>query len=114
MRHYAAAFHLNVLGASALEGASFRRAPGGGNGGGGGMWTLRVRTPAGLKVVRARHLVQCTGVGGSKPYVPSLPGAEAYKGVNIHSAQYKNPRTLSDKGAKVSYCYIHTIHPTPT
>lgn len=94
MRNYAAAFHLNVLGSSAVEACSFRRAT--------RTWTLRVRTPSGTKVVRARHLVQCTSVGGSKPYMPSLPGAEAYKGVSIHSAEYKNPGTLSAKGAKVS------------
>lgn len=93
MRNYAAAFHLNILHSSTLEGSSYsasRRC-----------WTARVRTPAGVRVVRARHLVQATGIGGSKPFVPSLPGAEGYKGVNIHSAAYKNPRTLTDKGAKV-------------
>lgn len=95
MRNYAAAFHLNVLGSSAVEGSSFSRAS--------GAWTLRVRTPSGPKVVRASHVVQCTGIGGSKPNVPGLPGAGSYEGVNIHSAEYKNPRTLSDKGAKVSH-----------
>lgn len=93
MRNYAATFHLNILYSSTIEGCSFSTAR--------GAWTVRVRTPTGPRVVRAKHLVQSTGLGGSEPYMPSLPGAEAYKGVNLHSVAYKNPKTLSDKGAKV-------------
>lgn len=93
MRMYATTFNLNILHSSALEGSSFNTTT--------RTWTLKVRTPAGLKVVRSKHLVQCTGVGGSKPFMPNLPGAESYQGVNIHSERYKNPQTLTDQGAKV-------------
>lgn len=93
MKKYATTFNLNILHSSSVEGSSFNTAT--------HTWTVKVRTPTGSKVVRAKHLVQSTGVGGSKPFVPNLPGAEDYKGVNIHSERYKNPQTLTDQGAKV-------------
>lgn len=96
MKTYAATFHLNMLNSSVVEGSSFDKSK--------GIWTIKVHTPWGSKVVKAKHLVQATGVGGSKPYIPSIPGAESYKGLNLHSVEYKNSRkTLSDKGAKVSH-----------
>lgn len=93
MKRYAAHFNLNILHSSAAEGSSFNKIT--------QTWTVRIRTPTGPKTVTAKHLVQATGLGGNEPYVPEIPGAELYKGVNIHSVGYKNPRTLSDKGAKV-------------
>lgn len=95
MKTYAATFHLNILNASTVEGSSFNTTT--------RTWTVKVRTPAGIKVIKAKHLVMSTGIGGSKPYLPDLPGVEGYKGVNIHSERYKNPQTLTDKGAKVRY-----------
>lgn len=92
MKNYAEAFHLNILNSSVLEGSSFNRTR--------GMWTFKVRTPSGTKTVKSKHLVQCTGIGSSKPYVPSLPGE--YQGINIHSAEYKNAKKLIERGAKVS------------
>lgn len=94
MRNYAAKYHLNILCESRTVGSSFNKTK--------GVWTVKVQTPYGVKIVRAKHLVQSTGLGGDKPYRPQLPGEDTYKGLNIHSAQYKNPTTLSDKGAKVS------------
>lgn len=93
MKKYASTFNLNILHSSRVEGSSFNTTT--------RMWTIKVRTPAGSKIVRSKHLVQCTGIGGSKGFVPNLPGAEEYQGVNIHSERYKNPRTLTDQGAKV-------------
>lgn len=93
MKKYAAAFHLNILNSSRVEGSSFNKTT--------GTWTFKVRTPLGTKIVKSKHLVLCTGVGGQTPYVPKIPGE--YNGVNIHSERYKNPqKSLSDKGVKVS------------
>lgn len=105
MKNYAAAFHLNILNSSSVEGSSFNAAS--------GTWTVLVRTPSGNKVVKAKHLVQSTGIGGAKPYIPELPGAGSYKGINIHSAEYKNPKTLSDKGAKVRAGEKTALRPVP-
>lgn len=94
MKKYAAAFHLNILNSSTVEGSSFNKTT--------GTWTFKVRTPLGTKIVKSKHFVQCTGVGGQAPYIPSIPGESEYQGINIHSERYKNPQTLSDKGAKVN------------
>lgn len=94
MKRYASTFNLNILHSSAMEGASFHKAT--------KTWKIKLRTPSGPKTVKAKHLVQATGIGGAEPYVPELPGEKAYQGVNIHSAEYKNPKVLSDKGVKVS------------
>ncbi|PSR84239.1 hypothetical protein BD289DRAFT_368848, partial [Coniella lustricola] len=91
MKKYAAAFSLNLLNSSHLVGSSFDQAR--------GTWTFRVHTPFGLKTIRSKHLAQCTGIGGSKPYIPDLPGE--FKGINIHSSEYKNPQVLADQGVKV-------------
>lgn len=91
MKKYAATFHLNSLYSSYIEGSSFNKTT--------KKWTFKVRTPQGTKIVKSKILVQCTGIGGQKGFVPEIPGE--YKGVNIHSDRYKNPRTLTDKGAKV-------------
>lgn len=103
MRKYAEAFHLNVLGSSTVEASSFSKAT--------GTWTLKLRTPSGSKIVKAKHVVQSTGTTGSKAYIPDLPGRNLYKGVSIHSAQYMNPKTL--KGAKVSMSYQAIIQQRP-
>lgn len=93
MKKYATTFHLNTLHSSTIEGSSFSTTT--------HTWTIKVRTPAGSKVVRSKHLVQCTGVTGSKPFVPDLQGAKEYQGVNLHSERYKNPQMLTKQGAKV-------------
>ncbi|KAF3764155.1 hypothetical protein M406DRAFT_71282 [Cryphonectria parasitica EP155] len=90
MKNYAAAFHLPIFNSSVVEGCSLNQAR--------GIWTFKVRTPQGVRTVKSKHLVQATGVFGVAPYVPELPGE--YQGVVVHSAQYKNPKTLTDRGAK--------------
>lgn len=91
MKKYVATFHLNYLNSSTVEGSSFNKTT--------GKWTCKVRTPFGIKIVKSKHFVQSTGVVGRTPYIPDIPGE--YKGFSIHSGYYKNPRTLTDKGAKV-------------
>ena len=43
-------------------------------------------SPPKVIVVAARHLVQATGVASQKPYSPSLPDANLYRGRSLHSA----------------------------
>lgn len=93
MKNYAATFDLNILQSSFVEGTSFNEST--------GIWDVKIHTPQGRKNLKAKHLVQATGIGGSKPYTPDIPGEDLYKGINIHSEKYKNPKTLSDKGVKV-------------
>ncbi|KAF5708804.1 K+ transport flavoprotein [Fusarium globosum] len=48
----------------------------------------------------AKQLVQATGVSSQRPYVPTIASAEVYKGINIHSSDYKNARALVEQGVK--------------
>lgn len=94
MREFASKFNLNILHSSWLVGSSFNKTK--------GVWNARIHTPFGVKTIRARQLVQATGVGCDHPYIPKLPGKEEYQGVaNFHSKYYKNPKQLLDMGAKV-------------
>lgn len=86
-RRYADEFHLNVLLSTTVSSATYED----------GRWTIKIDTPAGKHTVVARQLVQATGIGSQKAYVPAIPD-EGYKGVNIHSTQYQNPATLKSKG----------------
>ncbi|KAK2598827.1 hypothetical protein N8I77_012212 [Diaporthe amygdali] len=93
MGEYAEKFKLNILHSSTLVGSSFSKNK--------GVWNAKIRTPFGIKTLRAKQLVQATGVGCDHPYIPNIPGKELYKGViNFHSKWYKNPQQLLDKGAK--------------
>nr|WP_294791105.1 ArsO family NAD(P)H-dependent flavin-containing monooxygenase [uncultured Mucilaginibacter sp.] len=47
---------------------------------------------------QAKAIVAATG-NWQSPYVPALPGSSIYKGLQLHSAQYRNPQLL--KGKKV-------------
>lgn len=94
MREFASKFNLNILHSSWLVGSSFNKIK--------GVWNARIHTPFGIKTIRARQLVQATGVGCDHPYIPKLRGKEEYQGLaNFHSKYYKNPKQLLDKGAKV-------------
>lgn len=95
MKEFASKFNLNILHSSWLVGSSFNKTK--------GVWNVKIHTPFGTKTLRARQLVQATGVGCDHAYIPKLPGKELYKGVaSFHSKYYKNPKVLQDKGAKVS------------
>ena len=65
-------------------------------------WTIKLQTFHGERVVRARQLVQATGVGSRFPYVPKLDNEEsAYEGICMHSQHFKNGSLLKEKGVKV-------------
>lgn len=64
-------------------------------------WTIKFQTPGGQRTAVARHLVQATGFGSQKPYVPPMADEGLYKGISIHSAQYRNAAELKEKGVKV-------------
>lgn len=98
MREFAKKFNLNILHSSILVGSSFNKAK--------GVWNAKIRTPFGIKTLRAKQLVQSAGLGCDHPYIPKLPGKELYKGVaSFHSKEYKNPKQLLEKGAKASVCF---------
>ncbi|KAM7193866.1 hypothetical protein V8F33_007552 [Rhypophila sp. PSN 637] len=57
-------------------------------------------SPPKVLVAVARHLVQATGVASQKPYTPSLPDANLYRGRSLYSALYSNPSASLPAGAK--------------
>lgn len=64
-------------------------------------WTVKLDTPAGLRTVISKHFVQATGVGSQKPLVPKIADNNVYKGINIHSSEFRNGKDLMEKGVKV-------------
>ncbi|KAI4853210.1 hypothetical protein E4T44_00985 [Aureobasidium sp. EXF-8845] len=70
-----------------------------------GRWTVRLRTPQGEHKVLAKHLVQATGIGSQIPYTPAILERDAYKGIAMHSSQYKNTASLTAQGVK-SVCVV--------
>lgn len=52
--------------------------------------------------VKAKHIVQSTGVGSQIPYTPTLENAAAeYGGKILHSVRFKNASNLAEQGVKV-------------
>lgn len=47
---------------------------------------------------QSKAVVSASGTFG-KPFIPSVPGCDKFKGVQLHSSQYRNPKDL--KGSKV-------------
>ncbi|KAL8393977.1 hypothetical protein RB595_003663 [Gaeumannomyces hyphopodioides] len=84
MRRYVDEFHLDVITSATVRSARYSLTS--------KRWTVRIETPTGSRTAVARHLVQATGVGSQQPYMPQLADRQVYKGISIHSAEYRNPR----------------------
>lgn len=67
-------------------------------------WTVKFSTAAGEHTVISKHLVQATGFGSQKPFVPAIANRELFGGLSIHSNEYKSGKELAERGVKVS-CY---------
>lgn len=64
-------------------------------------WTVHFLTPAGNRTAISKHIVLATGIGSQKCNIPQIAGSDLYKGISIHSAQYKNAEQRRKEGAKV-------------
>ncbi|KAL2178463.1 uncharacterized protein P884DRAFT_198332 [Thermothelomyces heterothallicus CBS 202.75] len=89
VRRYVEAFHLNVVNSAEITRTTQMPDK---------RWRVEFRTPKGAYTVTAKHLVQATGFGSQKPYNPPMADEELYKGIRIHSAQFKNGRQLRAQG----------------
>lgn len=65
-------------------------------------WKIHFQSPLGQRTAVSKQLVLATGIGSQKPNLPKIADKEIYKGINIHSAGYKNATALKEQGAKVS------------
>jgi thioredoxin reductase len=70
-----------------------------------GRWRVDLHTPEGNYTVLAKHVVQATGIGSQIPYTPVILERDAYKGVAMHSSQYKNTASLKQQGVE-SVCIV--------
>ncbi|KAF5618351.1 K+ transport flavoprotein [Fusarium sp. NRRL 52700] len=92
LARYVASFDLNVITSATIQSTvydtSYQK------------WNIGLLTPVGAVTVTARQLVQATGVSSQKPCVPPIANAGVYKGINIHSSDYKNARALVEQDVK--------------
>ncbi|KAI5456708.1 hypothetical protein BGZ63DRAFT_467875 [Mariannaea sp. PMI_226] len=92
VRRYVATFNLNIITSASIQSTVYDVSS--------KSWTVKLQTPAGQLKVVAKHLVQATGLGSQKEYIPKLENEGLYKGINLHSVNYKNANKLKEQGAK--------------
>ena len=65
-------------------------------------WSVALRRADGsIRTVRPRHLVLATGVSGTEPNMPDLPGAEEFAGLAVHSQDFPRGADFAGKRAVV-------------
>ncbi|GKT52255.1 putative indole-3-pyruvate monooxygenase YUCCA3 [Colletotrichum spaethianum] len=89
---YLATFNLNVVNSAKITSTTYNQAT--------KLWTVIFQTPTGQRTAMAKHVVQATGIGSQKPYLPSMGDPHLYKGVSVHSATYQNAKDLKMLGIK--------------
>lgn len=89
VRRYVKTFHLNVVNSAEITRTTQMPDK---------RWRVEFRTPTGTYTVTAKHLVQATGIASQKPYNPPMADEELYKGIRIHSAQFRNGDQLRNQG----------------
>ncbi|TQB67870.1 hypothetical protein MPDQ_004495 [Monascus purpureus] len=94
VRRYVAAFNLNIITSAQILSTQYDQLS--------QRWTVKFQTPAGQRTAVSRHLVQATGLGSQKPYLPPMKDEGLYKGTRVHSAQYRNAKEFTDQGAKTA------------
>ncbi|KUI67911.1 putative indole-3-pyruvate monooxygenase YUCCA10 [Cytospora mali] len=92
VRKYVAGFNLNVITSAKIKATQYDKPA--------KRWIVKFETPTGEHTAVSKHLVQATGIGSQKPYLPSIADGQLYKGISVHSAQYKNAKELRERGAK--------------
>ncbi|SNQ47591.1 putative flavoprotein involved in K+ transport [Frankia canadensis] len=65
-----------------------------------GMWTVRVITPEGERVLRPEQLVVATGFSGH-PVTPDVPGLDRFPGTTMHSHHYRSAAGMAGRRAVV-------------
>jgi cation diffusion facilitator CzcD-associated flavoprotein CzcO len=73
------------------------------------LYTIKFSAPSSSGIIikaTAKHLVQATGFGWHKPYLPPFPNSSLYTGISIHSAQFTNAKALEDQGVKVIFYFL--------
>lgn len=93
LESYAQALELNVWTGTELVDSVHEGADG---------WTVTLRRADGnLRTVRPRHVVLATGVSGTEPNLPDLPGAAEFAGLAVHSSEFPRGADFDGKRAVV-------------
>ncbi|MDT9592721.1 NAD(P)/FAD-dependent oxidoreductase [Nocardioides zeae] len=93
LESYAGTMDLNVWTGTELVDSSFDP--------GTGTWTVTLTGPQGTRTIRPRHVVLATGVSGTEPNVPDLPGAADFDGTLCHSSGFPRGADLAGRRAVV-------------
>ncbi|CAH0050578.1 unnamed protein product [Clonostachys solani] len=92
IRKYVASFNLNVINSAKIKLTVYDQAA--------KQWTINFETPAGPRTAISKHLVQATGIGSQKLYIPPIAGRNLYRGISVHSVDFKSGNKLKELGAK--------------
>ncbi|KAL3496535.1 monooxygenase [Aspergillus germanicus] len=92
VRRYVETFNLNVVNSAQITWTEYDEVN--------KKWTITFQTPAGKRTATSKHLVLATGIGSQKPNMPEVEDRNLYKGISIHSAEYKNAEVLKEQGVK--------------
>lgn len=95
LRQYSKDFHLNVLLSATIQSSAYSLSE--------KKWTIEfgIGNDNETKIISSKHLVQATGIGCGKPYLPPMQDENIYKGISLHSSNYRNTQLLVEKGVKV-------------
>ncbi|KAI0110662.1 FAD/NAD(P)-binding domain-containing protein [Hypoxylon sp. NC0597] len=92
LKRYVKSFNLNIITSASIQSTIYDEVN--------KQWTVQFQALNNHVKVLSKHLVQSTGFGSSKPYIPSISDSHMYKGISVHSAWYKNAELLKEQGAK--------------
>ncbi|KAH8797266.1 hypothetical protein F5884DRAFT_254874 [Xylogone sp. PMI_703] len=83
-QRFAEMFKINVWLSSTVESASWVEQK--------KTWRLLVRRQGRTETINTRHVVLCMGAGGQIPRMPVFPNKHTFRGILLHSADYKSSK----------------------
>ncbi|KAF2871931.1 hypothetical protein BDV95DRAFT_606500 [Massariosphaeria phaeospora] len=86
--------HLNIILSAAVQSSFYRLSE--------KKWTVRFKSLGNseTRTIVSKHLVQATGLGSGKPYLPPMEDTHVYQGFSVHSAEYRNAKILAERGVE--------------
>ncbi|KAM5368983.1 hypothetical protein ACJZ2D_009292 [Fusarium nematophilum] len=93
VRRFASGFNLNIITSAEILSTVYDQTS--------RRWSVKFQTPSGVCTAVSKHLVQATGIGSQKPYLPAISDEKLYKGISIHSEDFKSGKDLAQKGSAI-------------
>ncbi|PNP57323.1 hypothetical protein FNYG_15229 [Fusarium nygamai] len=60
-------------------------------------WMVKISCRGKHSAIEAKHVVFAIGAGGQHPKMPYIPNREAFKGISLHSKEYRNAKQWKGK-----------------